>query len=109
MAPTSVNLLLAEDAYRRCCYEEEDAYVEVEDLQAATEWQTPECEHRCCNDQIGGQIEEELVDVVESDKLLDEHLEHVGNTLYNAVGAYSVRTEAALEEGAYFTLKVYEK
>ena len=78
-------------------------------MQAATEWQAPECKHRCCNDQIGGQIEEELVDVVESDKLLDEHLEHVGNTLYNAVGAYSVRTETALEEGAYFTLKVYEK
>ena len=45
--------------------------------------------------------------MVEMDNFLDEHLEHIGEALQQTHRAHTVRTKAALESGAKFTLVVY--
>ena len=43
--------------------------------------------------------------MIQRDKLFDENLEHIGDTLHQAPGANTVRAETALEIGAHLTLE----
>ena len=43
--------------------------------------------------------------MIERDKLLYKYLEHIGNTLQQSPGTYSVRTETTLEIGTHLTLE----
>ena len=43
--------------------------------------------------------------MVERDKLLDENLEHIGDTLHQTPRANAVRAEAALEIGTHLTFE----
>ena len=44
--------------------------------------------------------------MVERYELLDENLEHIGNTLEYSEGTYAVRAKTALESGTHLTLEV---
>ena len=89
---------------RRPTGREAGPVVEVDYLQAVTPGEHGETEHRGDNHQIRGQCEEELVDMLEVDELLDEHLEHIGEHLQQTPGANAVRAETALEIGADLAL-----
>ena len=44
--------------------------------------------------------------MVQRDQLFDQNLEHIGHALEYTVGAYSIGTQTALEEGAHLTLEI---
>ena len=82
----------AEHSYRADSQQEEDADIEVDNLQSATPWEHRKTEHRGQNHQIRRQGKQEFVDMVERDKLLDKDLEHVGYRLQQAHRTDTVRT-----------------
>ena len=94
----------AEYAYRRAGYEEEDADVEIDNLEAVAPGQDGETEHRGDNHQVWSQREKELIDMLKLDNLLYEHLEHIGERLEKSPRTNPVRPETALEPCAYLTL-----
>ena len=96
-----------EDTDARHGDKEEDADIEVDDLQTVAPRKDGESKHRCENHQIGGKSEEESVDMVEVNDFFNEHLEHIGEALEKAHGTDTVGAKAALECGAEFTLVVY--
>ena len=97
----------AEHSDRRAGDEEEDAHIEVDDLQTVAPRQHCEAEERGDDHQIGSQGEEKFIDMFQLDKLLDKHLHGVGHTLEQAPGTYAVRAETALEVSADLTLVEY--
>ena len=75
-------------------------------MQSFREGNAAEGQYRRDDDDEGGEVEQEAVDVVDVDDFLGQHFDHVGDTLYDAVGAHAVRSDTALEEGAHFTFHV---
>ena len=45
--------------------------------------------------------------MIQSNQLLNQYLEHIGNTLNNTIRTYTIRTQTALEKGTDLTLKIY--
>ncbi len=55
---------------------------------------------RCDDHDKGGQVEEQLVSILDVDKLLHQQLDKVGDGLEDPVRSHPVRSHAVLHEGA---------
>ena len=88
--------------------EKEDANIEVEHHSTIVPRQEGERSHRGCNHKHRSEEIEHLVGLIDSEDLLDEHLQHVGEDLEHSPGTYSHRAKTALEVGTHLTLHEYQ-
>ena len=86
--------------------EEEHAHIEINDLRAFVPRQASKGDHRSRHHEERRDAVQELVSFAEIDDFLGHHLEHVANHLQQAPLTHTVRTDAALESCADFTLCV---
>ena len=75
-----------EHTYRRNGDKEENADIEVDNLQTVAPRKHRESKHRSDDYQVRREGEKEAVDMVEMNNLFNEHLEHIGEAPHKPIG-----------------------